>query len=142
MIVHRPYTLAIIDDNESIRDVVALTVENNFAADLVQTLTFASGPEVLADFKERQADIFLVDINMPGMYGDSLLQELLTLKRNAIIVIMSGDNSFTITSNCFMDGARFYLQKPFHADELVQILHSCLFQLDHWANIFDKHRKK
>lgn len=37
MIVRRPYTLAIIDDNESIRDVVALTVENNFATDLVQT---------------------------------------------------------------------------------------------------------
>lgn len=142
MIIHRPYSLAIIDDNESIRDVVALTIENNFSPDLVQTSTYASGPEALAAFKERPADIVLIDIYMPGMYGDSLLQELLELKRNVIIVIMSGDNSFTVTSNCFLDGARFYLQKPFHADELVEVLHNCFFQLEHWVGIFERHRKK
>lgn len=142
MIVHRPYSVAIIDDNESIRDVVALTIENNFSNDLVKTSTYGSGAEALAAFKEKPADIFLIDIYMPGMYGDSLLQELLALKRSAIVIIMSGDSTFTVTSNCFLDGARFYLQKPFHADELVQVLHSCLNQLDHWATIFEKHRKK
>lgn len=140
MIVRRPYNLAIIDDNESIRDVVELTVESSFPQDIIQIDSYGSGPEALAAFKERPAEIILLDINMPGMYGDSLLQEYLEIKKNAIVVIMSGDNSFTITSNCFLDGARFYLQKPFQSEELVKILENCIFQLEHWNGIFNEYR--
>ncbi|MCK5884037.1 MAG: response regulator [Bacteriovoracaceae bacterium] len=141
MIVRRPFSLAIIDDNESIRDVVELTVENSFSPETVIIDSYGSGAEALAAFKERPGDILLLDINMPGMYGDSLLQEYLEVKRNAIVIIMSGDSSFTITSNCFLDGARFYLQKPFHADELVKILENCFYQLNHWYQIFSHQRK-
>ncbi len=141
MLVRKPFSLAIIDDNESIRDVVALTVENSFSPDTVIIDSYGSGPEALAAFKDRPADILLLDINMPGMYGDSLLQEYLEIKRNAIVIIMSGDTTFTITSNCFLDGARFYLQKPFHADELVMILENCFYQLGHWHQLFSQNRK-
>lgn len=48
-----------------------------------------SAEEALRKFKERDFDLILTDLNMPGMHGDELAAKILTDRPTAKIIVMS-----------------------------------------------------
>ncbi len=48
-----------------------------------------SGEEALRKFKERDFDLILTDLNMPGIHGDELASKILADRPTAKIIVMS-----------------------------------------------------
>jgi CheY-like chemotaxis protein len=69
-VAHR---ILIIDDEEDIREVAALSLETVAGWDVVMA---SSGAQGLARATEYQPDAILLDVMMPGMDGPSTFREL------------------------------------------------------------------
>jgi CheY-like chemotaxis protein len=68
-----PRKVLIIDDEDDIREVAALSLESVAGWDVV---TANSGSQGLARALEHQPDAILLDVMMPGMDGPSTFREL------------------------------------------------------------------
>jgi CheY-like chemotaxis protein len=67
------YRILIIDDEEDIRAVAALSLESVAGWDVVVS---SSGAQGLAQAIEHQPDAILLDVMMPGMDGPATFREL------------------------------------------------------------------
>ncbi|MFP5207867.1 MAG: response regulator [Acidobacteriota bacterium] len=65
--------ILIIDDEEDIRQVAALSLETVAGWEVVMA---SSGPQGLARAAEHQPDAILLDVMMPGMDGPTTFREL------------------------------------------------------------------
>ncbi len=68
-----PHKVLIIDDEDDIREVAALSLESVAGWDVVMA---SSGAQGLARAIEHQPDAILLDVMMPGMDGPSTFREL------------------------------------------------------------------
>ncbi|GEO85609.1 MULTISPECIES: hybrid sensor histidine kinase/response regulator [Alphaproteobacteria] len=80
-------TLVVVDDNEDHRDLMREVLA---PLDFV-VLTAASGPECLTLIEGVRPDLFLVDIQMPGMNGWQLVEKLRNAGQSAPIVMLSAN---------------------------------------------------
>ena len=108
-----------MDDNaENIRVIGSILRQNGFnvgyAIDGQQALDILQGIEVAFD-------LLLLDVNMPGINGFEVCQEIRRMERfNELPVIFLTANTETeqIVKG-FSSGGQDYVTKPFHADELL-----------------------
>jgi CheY-like chemotaxis protein len=68
-----PHRILIIDDEEDIREVAALSLETVAGWEVVKA---DSGAQGLARAIEHQPDAILLDVMMPGMDGPATIREL------------------------------------------------------------------
>lgn len=77
MVTEEPFTVArkilIIDDEDDIREVAALSLESVAGWDVIKA---SSGAQGLARAAEHQPDAILLDVMMPGMDGPSTFREI------------------------------------------------------------------
>jgi two-component system NtrC family response regulator len=92
----------------SLRDFAVTPVENGQAA--------------IEAAEREEFDLALVDLKMPGMSGEEVLE---TLKRQhplLEVVILTGHGSIDSAVFCTMTGSHSYLQKPCGTEELLKVL--------------------
>ena len=109
----RPAAL-VIDDEMYVREVAASTVEELG----YEPLLAADGETGLELFRQRQeaVRVAVIDIVMPGMPGDKLLEELRRINPTLPAVLISG----YLDRRAVRLGANTeFVQKPFHAEELA-----------------------
>ncbi len=119
----RPPTIAIVDDDEAIRE-------------SIQLLLFAEGLNCLAyssalKFLEPQGgepDCLLLDIRMPGMDGLELFDKLRNDGAPYPIIFITGHGDIPLAVNAIKQGAFDFLTKPFREGELLQIIQLALSQ--------------
>lgn len=80
-----PHKVLIIDDEDDIREVAALSLESIAGWDVVMA---SSGAQGLARAIEHQPDAILLDVMMPGMDGPSTFRELRANPATAKIPIL------------------------------------------------------
>jgi CheY-like chemotaxis protein len=108
--------ILLIDDQEAIRRLlraylVGLGHEVSEAA---------NGPDGLALYRARQADLVITDIAMPEMNGLDLILELTRCFLNVKVIAMSGEKGSTDKLQVAkLLGARQTLQKPFSMEQLL-----------------------
>ena len=77
IVMEEPFTVArkilIIDDEDDIREVAALSLESVAGWDVIKA---SSGAQGLARAAEHQPDAILLDVMMPGMDGPSTFREI------------------------------------------------------------------
>jgi len=106
--------LAIVDDDDLIREVLALIAEEaGFVCE-----SYESGDEAVAQLTGRSAPFaVLTDMRMPGLAGEPLARALRKATgAKTLLLAMSGSAAAQETLAAF-DG---FLFKPFSADELLQ----------------------
>lgn len=83
-----------------------------------------NGQEGLAALKESIPDLILSDIRMPFMDGYELLKEAKkdSVFRTIPFVLMSAFVERSDVDHAMKLGADAYLPKPFHTDELLQVV--------------------
>jgi CheY-like chemotaxis protein len=64
--------ILIADDNADVRDLLVAL----FRLRRHDAVAFANGPALLADLRQRRADICLIDWMMPGMDGPAVLSDI------------------------------------------------------------------
>jgi YesN/AraC family two-component response regulator len=87
----------------------------------VEVVAIASnGFQAVQMAKEKQPDIVVLDINMPGMNGLAAFKEIATINPNTACIIISAQNDSEILRMAMSLGIRDYLFKPFTVDQMEQ----------------------
>jgi len=120
----RPIKIFLVDDEEVIRDLLALVLEHSGFEVVV-----ASHPAealVLARDRGKDCDLLLTDVRMPGMNGRELADKLLEASPDMKVVFMSGETDDHLLLARVAAGQAAYIQKPFTPDALVKRLKDIL----------------
>ena len=120
----RSKTIFAVDDSTEMQPILqsALT---GAGYSMVSALSAA---ECLASLKERRADGFLLDIQMPSMDGLELCREIRKLGgyKDTPIIFLTVNNTHADIKRCVEAGGNDYIVKPVNAKTLVQ-------RLDRWV---------
>ncbi len=122
-------TVMLVDDERHIVD--ALT--RHIAWDRLGLCISASagdGIEALRLYRERKPDLVITDINMPGMSGLQLVEELRAESPELPIVILSGFDEFEHARQAMRWGVHHFLLKPASVPEIEGVLTELLEELE------------
>lgn len=113
-----PFTILIVDDAASLRNLIRKSLESEGYTDLVEA---SDGKEALDKLMEHKINLIISDINMPKVNGLELLKAVLgnsQLKKIPFIVLTSHteDEMFKTVMNT---GATDYIKKPFSKEDLI-----------------------
>ncbi|MDU8946125.1 response regulator [Ovoidimarina sediminis] len=108
-----------IDDDERIRDLVALAMELNDEVSLIQA---ANGTDGLRLARQLKPDLILLDFMMPGLSGEDVITEIHASPEIARIPVVFMTARTTQADDEFMMslGARDVIRKPFDPFQLPE----------------------
>ena len=86
----------------------------------------------LTDIYEYQ--VMILDLGLPDMSGDEVLDNLRAKNEHLPVLILSGEADVEARLSCLRAGADDYLTKPFNMDELVARLHALVRRANGHAN--------
>ncbi|MFH1130808.1 MAG: response regulator [Pseudomonadota bacterium] len=81
-----------------------------------------SGQEAVEKAKSEDFDLALVDLKMPGMTGEEVLEALKKEHPLIEVIILTGHGSIESAVQCTHAGSYNYLQKPCETEELLEVL--------------------
>ena len=94
--------------------------------DAYALVTACSGAEALTHLARRAFDLVLLDVDLPDMGADPLLDFILSQHGGADVIVTSGDAGIAAAVGALKRGAYDYLRKPFSADELLKTVANAL----------------
>ena len=104
-------TIAVIDDDVYIGDLL----QELLRREGYRVLRAYSGTEALLLLKEKQADLTLLDLMLPGLSGEELLPRL----QGTPVIVLSAKGDVQGKVQLLLDGAVDYITKPFDTGELL-----------------------
>jgi signal transduction histidine kinase len=115
MLTETPDKILIVDDEPDIAKALKLHLEDvGYATSLA-----SGGAAALAELKKkRDYTIILLDINMPGINGVTVLKHIRESGNNAAVIMMSGHGSEELAVECMRNGAEDYIAKPFSLSDI------------------------
>ncbi|MFZ5452285.1 MAG: response regulator [Thermodesulfobacteriota bacterium] len=117
-------TILLVDDDANVRQVGTkmLTILG------FKVMTAARGREALELFRTggHEIDCVILDLTMPEMSGDEVLQELRQLRSDVRVILSSGYNEQDVTQKFVGQGLAGFIQKPYTMDNLQMILNRVL----------------
>lgn len=119
----RGEVIVIIDDAECIRDSCCQVLTK--AGYLVETAI--NGEIGLAKVKEIDPDVALVDLDMPGVSGLEVMDQLDEISPGIVKIVVTGNTTIDLEQEVIRKGrALSYLTKPFSPDQLKQAVRKAL----------------
>jgi len=118
----KQFSVLVVDDEPSLRKVIrASLAASGFAVEEAET-----GKDAVALIRQRQFDIVLLDINMPGINGVEACRQIRALAPRAAIVMVTVRDAEEDKVRALEAGADDYVTKPFRFRELVARLGAVL----------------
>lgn len=109
--------VVIADDHHLVRQGLRVLLER--APDVEVQGEAADGYEALALTERLLPDVLVLDINMPGMTGIQVVEQLRSRKLATGVVILSMYSDETLVRQALQKGARGYLLKRSVTEELL-----------------------
>ena len=106
-------TILIVDDERGPRDSLRMILSPTY-----RVLQASSGANALDCLREESVDLMTLDLNMPGMHGQDLMQTVRDEFPHIEIVIITGCGTVESAAAGIRSGICDYLQKPF---DVVQV---------------------
>ena len=113
----------IVDDSNIIRRSISSWLEEN-GHEIVAEAT--NGEDAIEKFKEFKPELVTLDITMPKMNGLDALKEMLKIKPDATIIIISALAAQSTALKALELGAASYLTKPIVEEELIEAIDEVL----------------
>lgn len=115
-------SIAVIDDDDSLRiALIALVRSAGYTA-----RGFGSAEEFLADGTAQSFACLITDIQMPGMSGIELNEQLAVTGRKLPVIMITARHDAGLEERAMASGALCFLRKPFEADALIHCLERAL----------------
>ncbi len=108
----------VVEDEQNLREVL----RSELAADGFEAAAAPSGVDALRYLEEQEADVVLLDLNMPAMNGIEVLKRIgaFDLPPEVIVLTANADVSTAVTAMKL--GAYDYLVKPADLDDLTILI--------------------
>ncbi|MGB6976140.1 MAG: response regulator transcription factor [Gammaproteobacteria bacterium] len=112
--------VVLVDDHNLVRTGIKCILKN---APNIQIIGEAENGDIaLKLIKELQPDVLLMDIMMPGLSGLSLLKELLTIKPDLKVLIVTSCDNEIFSASLLKAGAMGYFVKKMGEQELINAI--------------------
>ncbi len=121
----------IVDDSDFVRDGIAIILGAD--EDFYVVGTGKNGKEALELAQREQADVILMDIQMPEMDGIEATKEIAKKKLGKVLVLTTFDDD-ELVEQAIRNGADGYLIKNHAPDQLKQMIKS----IHYGVNVIDK----
>lgn len=113
----RPRVLFVDDEEE----LVSAVVERLEIRDIA-TCGATSGVEALQKLDEKEFDVVVLDVRMPGLGGLETLRRIRHVYPSVAVMLLSGHGSTEDVQEGLRIGAFAYLQKPVDIEHLVDLI--------------------
>jgi DNA-binding NtrC family response regulator len=114
--------ICVIDDESSVRD----SLTNLLRSAGLKVQSFASAQEFLRDWPRETPGCLVLDVQMPGLSGLDLQQELGSTDTQIPIIFMTGYGDIPMTVRAMKAGAVEFLTKPFRDEALLNAVDQAL----------------
>lgn len=116
-------SVLIIDDAYTVREYLRQTLLHLGISNVQQA---ANGKRALSAFAEQQHDLVFLDIELPDINGQQLLQQIKTQADKTHVVMVTAHNSVANVRNSIASGASAFVAKPFSPHKIKNIVERCL----------------
>jgi two-component system, cell cycle sensor histidine kinase and response regulator CckA len=122
----RAATVLIIDDEETVRDMIGEVLE----AQGFEVLRAEDGPRGIALFREKRdhVNVVLLDLSMPGLSGAETFRRLREIDRGVRVILSSGYDHDEASGRVGAARPDGFIQKPYRPELLVAEIGRCLSQ--------------
>ena len=115
-------SLLFVDDEEVIRKSLA----RELSLEHFSVTVASSGSEAITLLQERQFDVVITDLMMPGVDGLDVLKAVKELAPLTRVIIITGYGDMRFAIDALRLGADDFTLKPCEVEELVFRIHRCL----------------
>lgn len=112
-------TILITDDSPFLRLVL-----KNILSKKYNVIEACDGQGTLQMFREKNPDVVLLDIVMPGLGGKEILREIREINPGAKVIMVTAVGQKAVMAECRQLGAVGYITKPFDEKEILQAISS------------------
>jgi DNA-binding NtrC family response regulator len=112
----------VVDDDASVRAGVASLIRSAG----LEAKALASGQEFLALQRPEMPSCLVLDVQLPGLSGLDVQQELVRSGAKLPIIFLTGYGDIPMTVRAIQAGAADFLTKPFEKEELLSAIRRCL----------------
>ena len=111
--------LLVIEDNPDTLHLVNRILSNRFYID-----SAVDGEQGLALWRKNTYSLVLLDVMLPGMSGNQVLDTIMQEQQNQSIVIMTANHTMELAEELMLNGAADFITKPFRAEQLRRVCES------------------
>jgi len=111
----------VVDDDVSVREGVASLIRSAG----LDAKSLASGQEFLALQRPEIPSCLVLDVQLPGLSGLDVQQELVRSGANLPIIFLTGNGDIPMSVRAIQAGAADFLTKPFNKEELLSAIRRC-----------------
>ena len=109
-------SLLVIEDNVDTRQLVSRILATRFNIDSAE-----DGEQGLALWRKNNYSLVLLDVMLPGMSGNQVLDVMMQEKPSQSVVIMTANHTMELAEELMLNGAADFVTKPFRAEQLRRV---------------------
>lgn len=110
-------TVLVVDDELGPRESLRMILKPSY-----EVLTADSGAKALEVVRERPVDLVTLDLKMPGLSGNEVLEGIKAFDPRIEVVIITGYGSLKSATEAIRHGVADYIAKPFNVAEIVSVV--------------------
>ena len=115
-------SVILVDDDPHVRLSAGQTLE----LEDYPVLALADARQALVQLTPDFPGVVVTDINMPGMSGLELLQQIKQVDPDIPVILITGFGDISMAVGAIRNGAYDFIEKPFSADLLLDVVHRAL----------------
>ena len=116
--------ILIAEDEDLMRDILAGLLRSEG----YRVLEASDGRTALEQFASDEIALVITDINMAGMDGLALLDQIKSIDSNALVIMITAYSSVDSAVSALRKGAYDYITKPFVNEDLLQTVKNAIQQ--------------
>jgi FixJ family two-component response regulator len=110
--------VTVVDDDQQVRESLAVLLQSIGA----EAECFASGREFLDTFTHKRPGCVVLDLRMPQLSGQDVLEELAARRIRVPVIVITGHGDIPAAVAAMKRGAVDFLEKPYRAAVLLDCI--------------------
>jgi DNA-binding NtrC family response regulator len=115
------FTIYVIDDEQTIRDGITLTLETDY-----RVKSFATAEPAIDALATDPPDLILLDVGLPRMNGIEALRQIKSSHPDILVIMITAYEDVDTVISAMKLGAYDYVIKPLHMDGLEVTIRNAL----------------
>lgn len=107
--------ILVVDDSAFMRKILRDLLTELGYTDVAEA---ALGKQALVEFEEKKPDVVLLDVILPDMSGDKVLDKIMEKDPNAKVIMVTAVGQKPMMDECMKSGAKNYIVKPFDKEKI------------------------